>query len=73
LTSTIGDEVSKLFMERLDPGKNDWSPVQAPKIARDFPVLFELPGGKILVMGQPQHPDTLLAYPPDRFEILDTD
>jgi hypothetical protein len=73
LTSTIGDEVSKLFMERLDPGKNDWSPVQAPKIARDFPVLFQLPGGKILVMGQPQHPDTLLAYPPDRFEILDTD
>ena len=72
LTSTIGDEVSKLFMERLDPGKNDWIPAQAPKIARDFPVLFELPGGKILVMGQPQHPVTLLAYPPDRFEILDT-
>jgi hypothetical protein len=73
LISTIGDEVPKLFMERLDAGKKDWSPVQAPKIIRDFPVLFELPEGKILVMGQPLHPDTLLAYPPDRFEILDTD
>jgi hypothetical protein len=70
LTSTIGDDVSRLFMERLDPGMGDWVALQAPKIPGYFPFALELPGGKILVTIQPQHPDTLWAYPPDRFEIL---